>query len=140
MRRIYVKGDRVVAVPADMVTRGGECNTDIVPVTAQWVGLEHLLPENGRFPRGARCGCPFTCRTCGCEAVSFTVQTKPQFCSNACLKEHRRQRVAAIRAANAKPRPRAKCQNCNTEYILSRSDSKFCSAKCRVMAHRRRNG
>ena len=56
----------------------------------------------------------------------------PFYCSSACKTEARRQRRAEERDPN-KP---IRCEACGERFAPQRSTARFCSARCRVAAHR----
>ena len=56
----------------------------------------------------------------------------PFYCSVACKTAARRQERARVR----EPKKPIKCAECGERFTPKRSTARFCSARCRVAAHR----
>ena len=79
-----------------------------------------------------------TCQQCGQLYLGrgpggkFSSWVTPFYCSVGCRTEARRQRRAEAR----EPKKRIKCVQCSERFTPQRSTARFCSARCRVAAHR----
>lgn len=75
-----------------------------------------------------------------CNTHFFATMKGIKFCSNGCERNHRLERRSLTRGSRAKEHQEQACAHCGAAFIPKRSDSKFCSGKCRVAAHRQRGG
>jgi hypothetical protein len=92
--------------------------------------------ERCRILRGRR-GHKRICLVCGQEFMALNGGYVPMVCTEACLKVHRaRTHVQSQqRRPHVEHQPRA-CEQCGSTYTPRRSDSRFCSGRCRVAHHR----
>jgi hypothetical protein len=75
------------------------------------------------------------CQSCGCEF--YRVGGSGRYCSDLCAEASwRASRAVRAKAARAAGRADSRCAHCNEPITAQRSDSKFCSMRCRVAAHR----
>lgn len=72
---------------------------------------------------------PQPCVTCGRPIAGFGGHANPKTCSRECSWGRPRKRV--------EHQPRA-CEHCGSLFTPTRSDARFCSGRCRVAAHRRK--
>jgi hypothetical protein len=74
-----------------------------------------------------------TCRACEREFLGRGDEwSAPFYCSVGCKAEVQRQRRAEAR----KPKKPIRCAQCNERFTPRRSTARYCSARCRVAAHR----
>lgn len=74
------------------------------------------------------------CWMCGTEYRSGSPNTR--LCSEACVRLNRI-RNSSLWRSRPKPKRKMSCIHCGETFTAKRSDSKYCSGKCRVAAYRR---
>jgi len=78
----------------------------------------------------------------GLSPLDHELNSSTEYCwhdsqCNECRKaEQNRNRVAAFRQRNKKPKVQIQCEHCGQAFNPQRSTAKFCSTKCRVAAKR----
>lgn len=75
---------------------------------------------------------PVSARPCA-ECGRTLLRNQLVYCCPSCAHDGDLRRQRAIRAAN---RPPKVCERCGTPLEGTRADARFCSARCRVAAHR----
>lgn len=76
------------------------------------------------------------CEVCG--SIMVIRDHRSRCCTPACKAELRKARAARANAKREKIRQYERpCDHCNTEFTPAKSNSRFCSVKCRVANHRR---
>jgi endogenous inhibitor of DNA gyrase (YacG/DUF329 family) len=120
-------------------------------ITAELERRWEAMPKEGygifgpwKIERWERCqilrpgrGLVRDCPVCGQEFMARDNGHAPLFCTEACAKIHR----AATHVQSKQPRPHVEhqpraCEQCGASYTPHRSDSHFCSTRCRVAHHR----
>ena len=80
-----------------------------------------------------------TCKHCGCEMVRLIGKHNHKFCSNTCAEASAAEHAAARGKYDyytPKTPVTVACTVCGNDYTPKRSDSRYCSVRCRVKAHR----
>jgi hypothetical protein len=91
------------------------------------------LPDRYVWPEPRLC----SCQRCGCEF--YRLGGSGRFCSDVCAETFwRTSRAVRAKAARAAAHADSRCTRCNEPIAAKRSDSKFCSVRCRVAACRER--
>ncbi len=74
------------------------------------------------------------CAACDAEITDYTNRSGAIYCSDTCRTQsrslHRQARYQAVTHDSID------CSHCSESFTPKRSDSRFCSTKCRVAAHR----
>jgi hypothetical protein len=107
---------------------------------ARWYGPGSRLFRRTARERAAyearplRAGAPRRCCVCG-RRFYYSTHAPGWYCSRRC--NHRRPRLPRreSRAKDPDTRTRA-CARCGATFTPARSDARYCSARCRVAAHR----
>jgi hypothetical protein len=131
---VRFNGRRITTLPADSV-RGKFAGPAIGRL---WAPLLRSL--NRQRPKGTppielpHTGVGGAVSCLHCKRKFFHVRTASLYCSDLCA---RRERLQAIAWKRAEARAGRKCAHCGDLLDSRRSTMRFCSARCRVAAHRR---